>query len=147
MEITESTAVVFAIPCPDACAPVWQELDVKQLVVVPGTGEVRGVGNAEICGIEVSGSEYEIILACERADGVHHGAVASYYPGGLVRTSGQCREGKAHGEWNRWQESGRPVVKGQFSKGRKIGKWLFWGEAVRPSEVAAGRLGELRSPF
>ncbi len=147
VEITESSAVVYAIPCPAASAPVWQEVDVKQLIVVPGTGLWRGVGNAEVCGVEVSGSEREIILACERADGVHHGAVASYYPDGLVRTSGYCREGKAHGEWNRWRQSGRPVVKGKFSNGRKTGKWLFWGEAVRPREVAAGRLVDMASPF
>jgi hypothetical protein len=145
VQITESRAVVYVLPCPEGTEPVWQPLVVHSMLALPELGWL-GVGHARVCGVNVSGVETEMVLACQRADGTHHGPVGSWHEGGEKRTEGMCRSGAAHGAWRRFDRDGRKALEGHFDRGRRVGMWSVWDRQGRKRTVRAAEVieGELR---
>jgi hypothetical protein len=133
VQITESSAVVLALDCPAGTQPVWQPVRVYANVALPEL-EWLGVGRTQICGVAVRGVETQVILACQRADGTHHGPVGSWYPSGEKRTEGRCESGLAHGVWRRYLRDGWLELEGRYERGAFAGGWMLWepGQTERP---------------
>jgi len=139
VEITESSAVVYVLVCPKGAEPVWQSLRIYPKVSVAGFQWVFG-DHATVCGVEVGGTEDELILACQRPDGTHHGSMASWHADGHKRSEGTCREDRAHGEWRRYYRNGQLKVEGRYKRGRKIGRWSLWSPKGKKRTTSARHL-------
>jgi len=85
--------------------------------------ELLGIGRTRVCGVRLSGLETQVILACQRADGTHHGPIGSWHPGGEKRAEGKCRNGLAHGMWRRFRPDGLVDLEGRFANGKIAGTW------------------------
>jgi hypothetical protein len=144
--ITQSSAVVHVLSCPKGTKPIWQPLRIRSLHAF---SELAwwGTGHAEVCGVRVSGVETEMILACQRKDGTHHGPVGSWYEDGQKRTEGRCRRGVPHGLWQRYHRDGRKAVEGRFERGRRVGTWTVWLEDGRERSLPAARAGSVAETF
>lgn len=126
MQITESSAVVFALECPSGAQPIWQPVSVFATVALPELGWL-GLGHTRICGVEVRGSDTQVILACQRADGTQHGPVGTWYPSGEKRTEGYCESGVANGWWRRYRRDGWLELEGRYERGSyAAGTWMTW---------------------
>ena len=125
VQITESSAVVHALDCPTGTQPTWQSVRSYSLLALPEL-ELLGIGRTSVCGVQVSGVETQVILACQRANGTHHGPIGSWPPGGEKRAEGRCRNGLAHGVWRRFRPDGRVDLEGRFTNGKAAGTWTEW---------------------
>lgn len=56
------------------------------------------------------------------------GSFISYFPNGLIASSGQYEDNKPEGVWEFFYENGEPKAQGYLHKGKKGGLWIFYFE-------------------
>ncbi len=73
---------------------------------------------------------------CERPDGVMHGPVVSFYPGGERRAAGRYADGVKDGDWRSWYEGGKLRAEEHYRAGRPHGTWIeYFEDGTRASEA------------
>jgi hypothetical protein len=86
------------------------------------TGRLQCPHDAALAGaVPPEGSE----AWCER-DGVRHGATATFFPVGTLRSQGAYADGDRDGLWQEYFADGRLREESEYRRGKPTGRWTKW---------------------
>lgn len=53
--------------------------------------------------------------------------VTYYHQNGKISQTGfYTKDGKLHGNWNKFSEEGKKIVAAKYNNGQKVGTWYYW---------------------